>query len=373
MKVLLVNFDRGWGGGQEQMSSLALALRREGCGVHFLCRSMSPSARAFAGLGFPVGGVSSGVIGGFRAIARIATVLRRERFDVVMVTREHDLLRTMLAWQLAFPLAKPGKFVMAYHTATSRRQPLLGLADAIVCVSSFVRDRLLTGNGGVTVPLTVIPNGIAVSADVSPQKFSLQRERLFFKGEGFPLIGMVGAFFKNQVELIDVAALVREAFPSLVVALVGDDSVPGLCAPIRARIAEAGLEGSVVFTGKVPHERMAEVFYDLDLSVSTYRNEGFGLVHLESLAAGTPVVAYANGGQVDILQGSGAGVLGEGGMAEFAAAVTGLLHDHERRFAMGRRGVELVKSAFSLEEMGRKYLEFFESLAAGRRGGGGDG
>ncbi len=367
MKVLLVNIDRGWGGGQEQMASLARGLRESGCTVHFLCRCASPSARAFAALGFPVHGVSSGLA----AVARIAVVLRRERFDVVMVTREHDLLRTMLGWQLAFPLVKPGKFVMAYHTATSRRQMLLGRVDAVVCVSTYVRDRLLAGNRRVKAPVSIIPNGIATSGGALPARFSPQRERRFFKGEGFPLIGMVGAFFKNQVELVDAAAVIRQEFPALKVALVGDDSDPGLCAPLRARIKEAGLEDAVIFIGKVPHERMADVFHDFDLSVSTFRHEGFGLVHLESLAAGTPVVAYAEGGQVDILRGSGAGVLVKGGPAEFAAAVIELLRNQDLRFTMGRQGVLLVRERFSLESMAANYLAFLRKMpesSAFRRG-----
>ena len=362
MKVLLVNFDKGWGGGQEQLKSLSLELGGEGCSIHFLCRTGSPSARNFSALGFPVSTFFAPGEGFLRQIRDLAALFRRERADIVMVTREHDLLRTVLARRLAFPFRKRGKLVMCYHTATARKQLFLGAADAVVCVSSFIRERLLAGNPRIAAPIAILPNGIPVTAGLSAGKFTVGRERRSFHGVGFPLIGMVGAFFKNQVELVEIVALLKREFPAIKLALVGDDADPGLTGPIKEKAKQLGVAESVIFTGKVPHERLADVYFDLDLSVSTFRNEGFGLVHLESLAAGTPVVVYNEGGQVDILKGNDAGVLVEGGTAEFAAAVAGLLRDNERRFAMGHEGVNLVCSSFSLATMGRGYLDFFAEV-----------
>lgn len=362
MKILCVNFDKGWGGGQEQLKLLSLELAGQGRSIHFLCRTESPSAHNFTALGFPVSTFFAAGEGFLQAVRSIAALFRRERFDIVMVTREHDLLRTVLAWKLVFPFGKRGKLVMCYHTATARKQLFLGAADAVICVSSFIRDRLLAGNSRIASPITILPNGIPVPGEPSAEKFSVGRQRRFFHGAGFPLIGMVGAFFKNQGELIEIIPLLKREFPSIKVALVGDDADPGLTEPIKEKAKQLGVADSVIFTGKVPHERLADVYFDLDLSVSTFRNEGFGLVHLESLAAGTPVVAYNEGGQVDILRGNDGGVLVDGGPAEFAAAVAALLRDNERRFAMGHEGVNLVRSSFSLATMGRGYLDFFAEV-----------
>ncbi|ABQ27383.1 glycosyltransferase family 4 protein [Geotalea uraniireducens] len=362
MKILLVNNDKGWGGGQEQLKSLSIQLAARGFSPHFLCSANSPSAHNFSSMGFPVWDLWARSKFILEPILDTAALLRRERFDIVMVTREHDLLRTVLAWKLAFPFGSRGKLIMCYHTATARKQFFLGAADAVVCVSSFIRDRLLAGNPRIASPITILPNGIPVSGEPSAEKFAVGRQRRFFHGTGFPLIGMVGAFFKNQRELIEIIPLLRREFPSIKVALVGDDADPGLTGPIKEKAKQLGVADSVIFTGKVPHERLADVYFDLDLSASTFRNEGFGLVHLESMAAGTPVVAYNEGGQVDIFKGNDAGVLVEGGVVEFAAAVAGLLRDNERRFAMGHEGFNLVRSSFSLATMGRGYLDFFAEV-----------
>ncbi|TFG60097.1 MAG: glycosyltransferase, partial [Deltaproteobacteria bacterium] len=97
-------------------------------------------------------------------------------------------------------------------------------------------------------------------------------------------------------------------------------------------------------------------------SVTTHRNEGFGIVHLESLAAGTPVVAYNEGGVVDTFRGEDVGMLVEGGPAEFYRAIVELLTDHEKRFAMGAAGYELVKRRYSLHAMRQTYLHFYRRL-----------
>ncbi|MGA2151595.1 MAG: glycosyltransferase family 4 protein, partial [Geobacteraceae bacterium] len=146
------------------------------------------------------------------------------------------------------------------------------------------------------------------------------------------------------------------------IAFVGDNTELPLAVPLMEKIKVMGVEKSVIFTGKVPREKVADIFFDLDLSVTTYRNEGFGIVHLESLAAGTPVVCYNEGGQVDIFRGEDVGVLVDGGPSEFAEAVGGLLINHEKRFAMGAEGYDLVKRKYSVQAMGETYLGFYRKL-----------
>lgn len=362
VKLLLVNNDKGWGGGQEHLKGLASELLKQGVDVHFVVRAGSQSEIRFKEMVESVYAMPRHGLGTLKAFWQLAAILRRERFDIVSVNREHDLFITALALRLAFPVHKQGKLTMSYHTATSRRQLFLGSADAVVCISQYVRDTLLSKNKIDTSRVTILYNGIPSSGGVSSEKFNPHRKRLLFDKAGFPLIGMVGAFFKNQIELIDAIPFIGKEFPGLTVALVGDDADPGLTGHLLGKIREIGVEDKVVLTGKIPQERMADAFYDFDLSVSTFRNEGFGLVHLESLAAGTPVVTYNAGGQVDIFHGENVGVLVDGGPEEFAAAVLDLLRDDEKRFAMGRRGCGLVKQKYSLRSMGERYMHFYRDL-----------
>lgn len=362
MKLLLVNNDKGWGGGQEYLKDLAVELRKSGVDVHFVVRAESLSAERFARLDFPVHSMPQHGLRDIQAILKLAAILRRERFDIISINREHDILMTVLAKRMAFPFARAGLLLMSYHVGITRRQHFLGFMDAIICVSEHVRGRLLQLHPGVAPKTRVIHHGIGLSTPPEAEKFRTGRARRYITGADFPLIGMVGAFFKNQSELVDCIPLLKRRFPDIKVAFVGDNTELPLVVPLMEKIKGMGLEKSVIFTGKMPREKIADIFYDLDLSVTTYRNEGFGIVHLESLAAGTPVVCYNEGGQVDIFRGEDVGVLVDGGPNEFAAAVTDLLADEERRFAMGKRGRLLVERSYSLKAMTEKYLEFYREL-----------
>lgn len=351
MRILLVNLSRGWGGGQEQLADLATELAEQGDTLHFLCRSESFSVPRLVSRGFTVHKFS-GTVSGVLCAARLIIC---ERYDAVLVTREHDLAKIALAWMLARLAGVRGRFVMAYHTATNRRQLLISVPDAIVCISSYVRNKLLTGNRVETHRLHVVHNGIALEPEPAAERFNRYRLKTVFSDAPFPLIGMVGAFFKNQQELIAITPRLREAFPNIRVILLGNRDELPLLPPLFDQIRTLGLEQTVFIPEPVERSRMNEVFADFDLTVSTFRNEGFGLVHIESLAAGTPVVAYDEGGQVDILCDSGAGVLVHGGPHELSAAVIALLQDDERRYAMGRKGVELVRTRFSSKAMAAAY------------------
>jgi glycosyltransferase involved in cell wall biosynthesis len=109
------------------------------------------------------------------------------------------------------------------------------------------------------------------------------------------------------------------------------------------------------------------LFHDLDLSVSTHRNEGFGIVHIESMASLTPVVAYNSGGLVEIVR-KGGGVLVDGGPREFARAVVGLLEDDGRRHDLGLEGRKVVEDHFSIDAMGRNHLRYYQDVLSGKAG-----
>jgi glycosyltransferase involved in cell wall biosynthesis len=365
MKVLLINNDKGWSGGQEHLKDLAAELVLNGVRVHFLVRSGSRSDTRFRDTGLPVHALPGHGLGDLVALFRLVGLLRRERFDIVSVNREHDLLLAAIAWRIAFPFGSAGKFLVNYHIGTARHQPLISTADAVICISEHVRDKLCRSNRAAVGKTAILYHGIELSGPPDPAKFRVDRERRFFRGAGFPLIGMLGEFWKNQQELVEAIPFLKKDFPGLRVAFVGDNSDPGLIRPTLDGIRKYGLEQDVIFTGRLPRETIPDVFYDFDLSVSTHRNEGYGIVHLESLAAGTPIVCYNEGGMVDILRGEDVGLLVDGGPPEFAAAVSALLQDHERRFAMGKRGYELVERRYSRAAMGARYLEFYRGLLGG--------
>jgi len=290
---------------------------------------------------------------------RLAKGLTIEQPDIISVNREHNIYPTIAACCLAAPfLKKRPKLVNVFHTPTSRRYPLLAtLFDGVIATSEYTGASFTAKNPGLDRITSIIHYGIDLSP-LQPDKNDSNRERRVLRGRKFPVIAMVGELWKNQEELIDAGAALQKAFPDITIAIVGGGGTEHL----ERKIAGYGLERNVVLTGRIPRRQIPDLFYDCDLSVSTHRNEGFGIVHIESLAAGTPVVAYNSGGLVEIIR-KGGGVLVDGGTAEFVGQVTALLADDEKRRALGVEGRSVVEEHFTLDLMVRQHADYYLRLA----------
>jgi glycosyltransferase involved in cell wall biosynthesis len=293
---------------------------------------------------------------------RIARAIIVEQPDVISINREHNIIPVQAGMVLArLFLRKKPKMVAVFHAPTGRWYPGLSGFDGIIGTSGYTADSFVKANPGIRTKTEVIHCGITVPPADPGAKLRKDRPRKYFHDRKFPIIGMVGELWKNQEELVTVAPYLVERFPDITIAIIGGyDNAE----PLRKKIADAGLDEHFVLTGRVARDLIPDVFFDLDLSVSTHRNEGFGIVHLESLAAFTPVVAYNSGGLVEIIR-KGGGVLVDGGDKEFAAAVIGLLDDDERRWELGMAGRSVVEEHFSVEVMGRRHHEFYRRLFGG--------
>ena len=105
-------------------------------------------------------------------------------------------------------------------------------------------------------------------------------------------------------QLVDIVAGLREQRVKLLVIGTGPEE-----ASLNAKVAELGLDGHVLFLGGLSDQEKFDVLGMSDLYVSSSQHEGFGLVFLEGMAAGLPVVCYDHGGQTDFLEDGATGYL----------------------------------------------------------------
>lgn len=132
------------------------------------------------------------------------------------------------------------------------------------------------------------------------------------------------------------------------------------------------MEDKVLFLGPRTHEELkiiyasADIFVSPSVTTSIGSKEGLGLVLLEAMASGLPVVASNSGGITSIVEDKVNGLLCEEKNAEqLAAKIELLLKDDELCVRLSQKGAETVK-AFDYETIGKKYHEILEKSIVSR-------
>jgi glycosyltransferase involved in cell wall biosynthesis len=120
--------------------------------------------------------------------------------------------------------------------------------------------------------------------------------------------------------------------------------------------------------GYVTNDRFKAIAYSAaDLFITPSRAEGFGLVSLESLACGTPVVAFGVGGALDLVRPGLTGYLAEPeNTQDLCNGIVQLLEDESLRNAMGQRGRGLVLREYTLELSVQRYVTLYRQLLQNR-------
>ena len=153
--------------------------------------------------------------------------------------------------------------------------------------------------------------------------------------------------YKGADDLIVAVAQLRPKFPNVNLVLIGqgDDLVR-----LQTLAAEASTTDAVHFIHGVSREGLAACYARADIFALPSTGEGFGLVFLEAMAFGKPIVAAAAGGATDLVENEVNGLLIPAHNPEqLANALARLLNDEALRSALGRRGLEKVHSQYSFE------------------------
>jgi glycosyltransferase involved in cell wall biosynthesis len=180
-----------------------------------------------------------------------------------------------------------------------------------------------------------------------------------------PIVLMVGRIVphKGVEQFVEAARHVPEA--RFVVA--GDGS---LLEPMKRRAASMGVADRVRFTGRVSEERLPEVYAACDVFVlpSVSRLEAFGIVALEAMATGKPVIVADIPGVREMIVDGDDGLLADPlNSVDLAEKIRRLLADPERRHAMGQRGREKVLGSFSIERVTDQIEALYRSVLNGSK------
>jgi glycosyltransferase involved in cell wall biosynthesis len=187
--------------------------------------------------------------------------------------------------------------------------------------------------------------------------------REFGADEPTLLVGAVGRLHprKDLETFLRAAAIVSRGYPSTRFVIVGAAEVP-VEREYETRLVrlaqELGLSKQLVFAG--PRRDMPDVLKALDVLVLSSRNEGFGRVVAEAMAAGTPVVATREGALPELVEEGRSGALAAAAVPEeFAEAILQFLRSASRRGEVAARGRARASSAFDANRIGARVLEVY--------------
>jgi glycosyltransferase involved in cell wall biosynthesis len=285
-------------------------------------------------------------------LAHYAGVAFARRFGVPLVATYHTLFEEYL---FHYVRHVPRALMRALARRFSRSQ--CDALDAVVVPSTAMCDKL--ARYGVTTRIEIVPTGVPL-----PQ-FSGGDGARFRACHGIeparPVLAYVGrvAFEKNIDFLLRVLARVRGRFPDALLVICGEGPALDF---LKREAAALGLAGAVRFVGYLDRATaLLDCYRAADGFVFASRTETQGLVLLEAMALGVPVVSTAVMGTRDIVGPARGALVAADDEADFAAQVVRLLEDPGLRKRLAAEG-RLYAQSWSAPAAAQRMEAFYQSV-----------
>jgi glycosyltransferase involved in cell wall biosynthesis len=224
-------------------------------------------------------------------------------------------------------------------------------ADRVLTVSDHARRRIADLYGRPLAEIHIVPPAL----DMARWAEAIGAARKAVADQP-PTVLCVCRLYprKDVASLVHAAAAVCEGIPSARFQIVGDG-------PDRARlhrlVRRLGLGGVVELCGQVTFEKLVAFYAACDVFCLPSRQEGFGIVFLEAMAAGKPIVACRGTGADELIRSGEVGLLvPQRDPDALAAALLELLRNPERRRRLGLAGPPIARR-FAPEPIARRLLE----------------
>jgi glycosyltransferase involved in cell wall biosynthesis len=354
MRILHINSARSFGGGERHTADLANALARRGHEVFAAAPQHAPLVDELKRV--PAENVFELPLRNALDVQSAIELARRVKELGIEIIHAHVARDYLLAALASRRSGAP--LVLTRHLErplkSLHKWTLSGVAR-VIAVSEAVERSLLSQKIFPPEKIRRIPNGIDVEHfERRVRNFDIQRFRRLSGINSRLVVGIAGELreHKGQEDFIQAAHLVARQFADVDFVIAGEDQSPRkeYRARLERLVIELNLQTRVRFTGCL--DDVATLLPALNVFVSSSRVEPFGLVMVEAMAAGLPVVATATGGAREIvLDGVTGRLVTVGDVPALAKAIAWLLSNEDERLRMGERGRERAVEHFNLERM----------------------
>lgn len=293
------------------------------------------------------------------------------------LSREQDVLHLHMPFplgDLACLLAGyKGKIVLWWHSDVVRQKKLMLLYKPVMLRMLKRADAIIVATQGhidgsaylkpFREKCRIIPFGVEQSVEEAADKYVTEKEALPVTGEKqtpvrFLFVGRF-SYYKGCDVLLKAFARTRGAE----VCLVGSG---GLEEELKQIAAELGIQDRVHFLGQASEEELCRQYADCDVFVlpSVARSEAFGLVQIEAMAFGKPVIntSLPSGVPYVSLDGETGLTVEPGNIEQLTDALQWMVDHPEERLLMGERARARMKKEYRLKDMRSRTLELYREL-----------
>lgn len=241
-----------------------------------------------------------------------------------------------------------------------------GEADRIICASDGEKEMLVQTYGATPSRVNVVPCGVD-TLRFRPMKKARVRCRLELP-EDEPVVVYVGRIEPLKGIDVLIRAAAQTDFPFRLLIVGGDGKDSARKEELKGLAADVGIAQRVTFLDAVPHRDLPLYYNAADICVVPSYYESFGLVAVEAMACGTPVIASRVGGLKETVLDGRTGYLVPWRCPEpFAERLELLLSNEALRRSMGREA-RLAAERFRWSEVAAKVEDVYHDLVSQYRG-----
>ena len=368
LKILLLNDTGNWAGTESHILDLAIALRAQSIDAAIACPPQSP----LAGRAGQVPTVSFEIdkLVDRRAIRQLARLLKSGRADVL---HAHNG-RTQLHGALAVMLARRGKLVWTQHFIAPHHVQIGGRKAAVmkrvhgavnarthgfIAISQAVKRAMLERNEAADARIDVVPNGIADPKYANLEDVATIRARTDAPRDAPLVVCLCRLEREKEVGvLLQAWAKVAAQRPDARLIIGGRGA---LQSELQTQIERENLAESARLVGFV--DEPLALIKAADIVVHPAPAEPFGLVFLEAMGLGKPVVACEGGAAPEVVDENCGVLVAPGDSEQMARALGELLNDEARRRQLGRNGRARFEARFTRGRMAQETLAVYQKAA----------
>ena len=356
MRILYVDLEREWRGGQSQALLTLRGLRERQLPVELVAAREGSLAMRSLQAGITVHEVERFGLRA-RAAEAIQRLLSKGGSDLVHLNEPHALtaawladahkrLPLLLSRRIGFPLRR-GWVSRARYQAVER----------FLANSKNVAQSLIDC-GIVPERISIVNEGVEIPPPPSSERRSRARSHWGVKDQEF-LFGSVSVFVpeKGQRHLIEALAEVRKWHPQSRLLLAGDGRCHG---ELQALARRLGQSQAVLFPGFV--NDVAKVYDALDAFLFPSEFEGLGTALQTAMAAGLPSISTRRGALGEVVDHERTALVAEPNGPEFAAAMLRVMTDTGLRKKLIESGRREVAERFSAGRMVERTLQVYEDV-----------